>query len=173
MKSHLLWTATAILLIFAVGACASKRQFQEPTPEMREKIRTEMQKIINARDTNQDGLLTCDDIALNREILFKTADKNETLTLDIEEYYNLHWHDKLYIFLQLKDDDLNQDGVVTLEEFQERPDPFFFSADKDQDCILSPQELRAGMRSMMAEEGSRPRGGQRPGGGNRRRADTE
>lgn len=173
MKSHLLWTATAILLIFTVGACASKRQFQEPTPEMREKMRAEMQKTINARDTNEDGRLTCEDIALNREILFKTVDENETLTLDNEEYYNLHWHDKLYIFLQLKDDDLNRDGVVTLEEFQERPDPFFFSADKDQDCILSPQELKAGMRSMMAEEGSRPQGGQRPGGGKRRRADTE
>lgn len=173
MKLSPLWMAIGLILIFTVGACASKRQFQEPTPEMREKMRAEMQKTIKARDTNKDGRLTCDDIALNREILFKTVDENETLTLDNEEYYNLYWHDKLYIFLQLKDDDLNRDGVVTLEEFQERPDPFFFSADKDQDCILSPQELRAGMRSMMAEEGSKPPGGKRSGGGKRRRVDTE
>jgi len=149
--------------VLGVSACAPRRgNFDGPPPERMAEIRAEAQKQIAERDLNGDGILTCADTDIKRAELFQMVDEDGSKDLDAREYNALRWHDKLYVLLELPNDDKDGDGVVTLAELQARSDPFFNRVDVNQDCQVTPEELGLGFRPRRA-------GGESPGEGGGRR----
>lgn len=152
MKAKTIWIMSGLILIFALGACGPKRQrINDPLPELTPAMRDQIQQRLTFYDTNGDGIVSCDDVASRRVDLFKLVDKDENGGLDSGEYLDLRWHDKLYVLLELPNDDLNQDGMVSLEELQQRGDPFFGRIDIDRDCIITVEEYRVELRATSQE----------------------
>lgn len=170
MKANPIWIVGGLILIFAVAACGPTRQrIGGPLPELTPAMRDQIQQRLDFYDTNQDGIVSCDDVALRRADLFKLVDEDENGGLDSGEYMDLRWHDKLYVLLELSNDDLDQDGLVSLAELQQRRDPFFGRIDVDRDCIITVEEYRVELRSNQQERFRPQNTGQQRG--KRRRLD--
>ncbi|MHA1544088.1 MAG: hypothetical protein ACTSU8_03030, partial [Alphaproteobacteria bacterium] len=90
--------------------------------------------------------------------------------LDQREYMELRWHDKLYVLLELSNDDRDHNGQISLEEFQERSDPYFRRLDKDRDCIITVEEYRVELLTTEQERFRPQNTGQQRG--KRRRAEN-
>ena len=160
------WTG-AFALAAALVACAPKRDFERGQPPEGPSPEEMIQSRIAKSDIDKDGAFTCEDIFLVRAELFGKADADEDLFLDAGEYQTLKWHDTLYVLLEIDHDDEDNDGLVSLAEFQTRADPYFTRLDSNQDCIVSFEEMRAAVqaqRTQRSAEGGRP-----PGGGKRKR----
>lgn len=169
MKANPFLIVSGLILIFALGACGPKRQrIDGPLPELTPAMRDQIQQRLDFYDLNQDGIVSCEDTALRRSELFKLVDEDENGGLDSGEYMDLRWHDKLYVLLELPNDDLDQDGLVSLAELQQRGDPFFGRIDVDRDCIISVEEYQVELRSAQPEK-FRPEGTGGPRKGGKRR----
>ena len=105
-------------------------------------LREQLQQRLNSYDLNQDGIVSCDDVAIRRAELFTIVDEDKSGGLDQREYMELRWHDKLYVLLELSNDDRDHNGLISLTEFQERSDPYFRRLDKDRDCIITVEEYQ-------------------------------
>lgn len=162
MKAKPIWILGGLILIFALGACGPARQrIGGPLPELTPAMREQLQQRLNFYDLNQDGIVSCDDVAIRRAELFTIVDEDKNGGLDSGEYMELRWHDKLYVLLELSNDDRDHNGLISLTEFQERSDPYFRRLDKDRDCIITVEEYRVELRSTNQER-FRPEGtGQR------------
>ncbi|MEE8294547.1 MAG: hypothetical protein V3R64_02440 [Sphingomonadales bacterium] len=143
MKANPIWILGGLILIFALGACGPKRQrIGDPPPELTPEMREQLQQRLNSYDLNQDGIVSCEDVAIRRTELFTIVDEDKSGGLDQREYMELRWHDKLYVLLELSNDDRDHNGQISLEEFQERSDPYFRRLDKDRDCIITVEEYQ-------------------------------
>ncbi len=171
MKANPAWILGGLIVVFALGACGPKRpRFDDPPPELTPEMRDQIQQRLNFHDLNEDGAVTCADVAFKRAELFTLVDKDENGGLDSGEYMDLRWHDKLYVLLELPNDDLDKNGMVSLEEFQQRRDPFFGRIDTDNNCTISIEEYQLELRIAQQERFRLPDGGRPPG--KRRRANT-
>ena len=112
MKANPIWILGGLILVFALGACTERRpRFDDPPPELTPAMRDQIQQRLNFHDLNGDGAVTCMDVAFKRSELFTLVDKDENLALDSGEYMDLRWHDKLYVLLELPNDDLDKNGL--------------------------------------------------------------
>lgn len=172
MKAKPILILAGLILVFALGACGPKRRnFDDPPPELTPEMRDQVQQRLDFHDLNKDGAVTCGDVAFRRAEIFALVDEDETSSLDSKEYMDLRWHDKLYVLLELANDDLDKNGLVSLEELQVRRDPFFGRVDTDRDCIITVDEYRMELRTTEQERFRPPDGGgQRRG--KRRRAEN-
>lgn len=155
-QSMFVWTG-AFALAVMLAACAPKRDFERGSPPEGPPPEEKIQSWIAKNDVDKDGVFTCEDILLMRTELFENADADEDLFLDESEYQTLKWHNKLYILLEVDHDDEDNDGLVSLAEFQARADPYFTRLDSNQDCEVSFEEMRA---ELQAQRTQLPAGGE-------------
>ncbi|MEO0911833.1 MAG: hypothetical protein AAFY59_02420 [Pseudomonadota bacterium] len=108
-----------------------------------ERIRT----LFEAYDANEDGSLTQAEIDAGRASQFEAADTDATGGLTLEEYETL-WlevmRERMVDQFQRHDDD--GDGIVTVEEFNERTRNLVSRMDRNGDDALSRDDMRRGAR---------------------------
>lgn len=94
-------------------------------------------------DTNHDGVYTCEEWKSFMERLFASADKGKKGYLTREEFEQVKKADPTLAQAEFGYFDENQDGKVSRKEFVEKPSVFILRFDKNADCKVTPDELRA------------------------------
>jgi Ca2+-binding EF-hand superfamily protein len=108
-------------------------------------------------DLDKDGVVTCEEWKQYAADLFRQADADKDGQLTREEFQAVAEQDRLFVTADFDYFDADADGRVSLAEFADKPNPAFVLLDKDNDCRLTSDEMRAGA--------SRGEGHHRSGGG--------
>jgi EF-hand domain pair len=96
-------------------------------------------------DTNHDGVYTCDEWKSYMDRLFTSADRNHDGKLDPTEFATVQKADSTLAEADFGYFDENQDGKITRKEFVEKPSLFILRFDKNGDCRVTPDEIKAGL----------------------------
>jgi EF-hand domain pair len=94
-------------------------------------------------DANHDGVYTCDEWKSFADRLFTSADRNHDGKLDPSEFATIKKADATLADADFGYFDENQDGKITRKEFVEKPNAFILRFDRNGDCRVTPDELRA------------------------------
>jgi hypothetical protein len=94
-------------------------------------------------DENHDGIYTCEEWKSFMERLFKSADKNRDGSLSPSEFETVKKADATLADADFGYFDENQDGKITRKEFVEKPSAFILRFDRNGDCRVTPDEIRA------------------------------
>jgi hypothetical protein len=95
-------------------------------------------------DTNHDGVYTCDEWKSHLDRIFTLADRNRDGHLDASEFAAVRKADAALAEADFGYFDENQDGKITRKEFVDKPSEFILRYDKNGDCRVTPEEIRAG-----------------------------
>ena len=95
-------------------------------------------------DTNHDGVFTCEEWKSFMERLFVSADKGRKGFLTPKEFDSIKKADPGLADADFGYFDENQDGKISRKEFVEKPNVFILRFDKNGDCRVTPEELKAG-----------------------------
>ena len=96
-------------------------------------------------DTNHDGIYTCDEWKSYMDRLFTSADRNHDGKLDPSEFATVQKADSTLAEADFGYFDENQDGKITRKEFVEKPSLFILRFDRNGDCRVTPDEIKAGV----------------------------
>ena len=96
-----------------------------------------------AWDANHDGIYTCEEWKSFMDRLFASADKGRKGFLTRQEFDAVKKADPSLAEADFGYFDENQDGKVSRKEFVEKPSVFILRFDKNGDCRVTPEELRA------------------------------
>jgi len=94
-------------------------------------------------DANHDGVYTCEEWKGFMERLFVLADKGHKGFLTPQEFDSIKKSDPALADAEFGYFDENQDGKVSRKEFVEKPSVFILRFDKNGDCRVTPDELKA------------------------------
>ncbi len=94
-------------------------------------------------DANHDGVYTCDEWKSFADRLFTSADRNHDGKLDPSEFATIKKADATLADADFGYFDENQDGKITRKEFVEKPSAFILRFDRNGDCRVTPDEIRA------------------------------
>ena len=94
-------------------------------------------------DANHDGVYTCDEWKSFMDRLFKTADVNRDGNLSPSEFAAVKKADPTLADADFGYFDENQDGKITRKEFVEKPSAFILRFDRNGDCRVTADEIRA------------------------------
>jgi Ca2+-binding EF-hand superfamily protein len=94
-------------------------------------------------DSNRDGVYTCDEWKSFVDRLFTLADRNRDGNLSPSEFTTVQKADATLADADFGYFDENQDGKITRKEFVEKPSAFILRFDKNGDCRVTPDEIRA------------------------------
>jgi hypothetical protein len=94
-------------------------------------------------DANHDGIYTCDEWKKYADQLFSSADRNHNGTLDPTEFATVQKADAVLADADFGYFDENQDGKISRKEFVEKPSPFILRFDRNGDCRVTPDEIKA------------------------------
>jgi hypothetical protein len=95
-------------------------------------------------DTNHDGVYTCDEWKSFADRIFTSADRNRDGKLDPSEFETVRRADASLAEADFGYFDENQDGKITRKEFVEKPSAFILRFDRNSDCRVTPDEIKAG-----------------------------
>ena len=95
-------------------------------------------------DANHDGVYTCDEWKKHLDRVFTLADRNHDGRLDAAEFATVKKADPALADADFGYFDENQDGKVTREEFVSKPSEFILRFDKNGDCRVTQDEIKAG-----------------------------
>lgn len=115
-------------------------------------------RIMAKWDLDQDGEITCADAVQKQKQQFTSADLNGSDTLDVEEFKQAPWSNPAFAGEHLYLFDSNHDGIVSRQEFEDRPNAKFISMDRNQDCNISDSEIALMLsegKSMRASRGGK------------------
>ena len=96
-------------------------------------------------DTNHDGVYTCDEWKKFMDRIFTSADRNHDGSLSPAEFEVVTKADPTLADAEFGYFDQNQDGKITRKEFVEKPSAFILRFDKNGDCRVTPDEIKAGV----------------------------
>ena len=96
-----------------------------------------------AWDANHDGIFTCDEWKAFMERLFVSADKGHKGFLTPQEFESIKKADPSLAEAEFGYFDENRDGKISRKEFVEKPSVFILRFDKNGDCKVTPEELKA------------------------------
>jgi Ca2+-binding EF-hand superfamily protein len=96
-------------------------------------------------DTNHDGVYTCDEWKKFMDRIFTSADRNHDGSLSPAEFEVVTKADPTLADAEFGYFDENQDGKITRKEFVEKPSAFILRFDKNGDCRVTPDEIKAGV----------------------------
>ncbi len=96
-------------------------------------------------DANHDGVYTCDEWKSFMDRLFKSGDRNRDGNLSPSEFDAIKKADPALAEADFGYFDENQDGKITHGEFVEKPSVFILRFDRNGDCRVTPDELKAAM----------------------------
>jgi Ca2+-binding EF-hand superfamily protein len=94
-------------------------------------------------DTNHDGVFTCDEWKRFMEQLFASGDRNRDGSLSPAEFEAIKKADTSLADADFGYFDENQDGKISRKEFVEKPSVFILRFDRNGDCRVTPDELKA------------------------------
>jgi hypothetical protein len=94
-------------------------------------------------DTNHDGIFTCDEWKAFMDRLFTSADKNHKGFLNPQEFESIKNADPSLAEAEFGYFDENRDGKISKKEFVEKPSVFILRFDRNGDCRVTPDELKA------------------------------
>jgi hypothetical protein len=94
-------------------------------------------------DANHDGIYTCDEWKGHLDRLFTLADRNHDGNLDPTEFATVRRSDPTLADADFGYFDENQDGKITRKEFVGKPSEFILRFDKNGDCRVTPDEVKA------------------------------
>jgi hypothetical protein len=95
-------------------------------------------------DANHDGVYTCDEWKKHLDRIFTLADRNHDGRLDAAEFATVKKADPALADADFGYFDENQDGKITREEFVSKPSEFILRFDKNGDCRVTQDEIKAG-----------------------------
>jgi EF hand domain-containing protein len=95
-------------------------------------------------DANHDGVYTCDEWKKYADRLFTSADRNHDGNLDKAEFETIRKADPTLAEADFGYFDENQDGRITRKEFVEKPSAFILRFDRNGDCRVTADEIKAG-----------------------------
>ena len=96
-----------------------------------------------AWDANRDGVFTCDEWKSYADRLFTSSDRNRDGKLDPTEFAIVQKADATLADADFGYFDENQDGKITRKEFVEKPSAFMLRFDRNGDCRVTGDEIRA------------------------------
>jgi EF hand len=96
-----------------------------------------------AWDANHDGIFTCEEWKSFMERLFTSADKNRKGFLTRQEFESIKKADPSLAEADFGYFDENQDGKISRKEFVDKPSVFILRFDRNGDCRVTPDELKA------------------------------
>jgi Ca2+-binding EF-hand superfamily protein len=94
-------------------------------------------------DANHDGVFTCDEWKSHLDRIFTLADRNHDGRLDAAEFATVRRADATFADSDFGYFDENQDGKITRDEFVNKPSEFILRFDKNGDCRVTPDEMKA------------------------------
>jgi EF hand len=94
-------------------------------------------------DANHDGVYTCDEWKKYLDRMFTLADHNRDGSLDPKEFETIRHADHTLADADFGYFDENQDGKITRAEFIGKPSEFILQNDKNGDCRVTPDEMKA------------------------------
>jgi Ca2+-binding EF-hand superfamily protein len=94
-------------------------------------------------DANRDSVFTCDEWRSFADRLFTLADRNRDGRLDPSEFETVRKADAMLADADFDYFDENQDGKITRKEFVEKPSAFIIRFDRNGDCRVTADEIRA------------------------------
>jgi hypothetical protein len=97
-----------------------------------------------AWDANHDGVYTCDEWKGFMDRLFTSADRNRDGSLSPSEFATVQKADPTLADADFGYFDENQDGKITRKEFVEKPSAFILRFDRNGDCRVTADEIKAG-----------------------------
>jgi hypothetical protein len=134
-------TLTIFLLTNLIQLPSEAQQSPDQMPELRP---VDPLILFSRRwDINGDGISTCQEWKLFMVKVFHKADRNRNKVLEESEMSDVIAADPIFSDSSLGYFDTNNDGVVALTEFVDRPNPFFFVYDADKDCRVTRSEQDA------------------------------
>ena len=95
-------------------------------------------------DANHDGVYTCDEWKSYLDRTFTLADRNHDGNLDPSEFATVRKPGSPFADADFGYFDENQDGKISRKEFVNKPSEFILNYDKNGDCRVTPDELKAG-----------------------------
>ena len=98
-------------------------------------------------DANHDGVYTCEEWKSFMDRLFKSGDRNHDGSLSPSEFETIKKADPTLADADFGYFDENQDGKVTRSEFVDKPSVFIMRFDKNGDCRVTQEEIRAATKS--------------------------
>jgi Ca2+-binding EF-hand superfamily protein len=101
-------------------------------------------------DANHDGVFTCDEWKAFADRIFTSADRNRDGKLDPSEFATVQKLDRTLADSDFGYFDENQDGKITRKEFVEKPNAFILRFDRNGDCRVTGDEIKA---TLAAEAG--------------------
>jgi hypothetical protein len=94
-------------------------------------------------DANHDGVYTCAEWKSYLERMFNLADSNHDGRLDKKEFETVRKAASALADADFGYFDENQDGKITRSEFVTKPNEFILSHDRNGDCRVTPDEMKA------------------------------
>jgi len=94
-------------------------------------------------DRNHDGIVTCDEWKAYAAELFDAADANHDGFVDRNEYATIVSTDRMFQTVEFSYYDTNGDGKLDRAEFVEKPNAFILRFDRNGDCRVTGDEIRA------------------------------
>ena len=94
-------------------------------------------------DSNHDGIFTCEEWKSFMERLFASGDRNRDGSLSRAEFDAIKKADPSLADADFGYFDENQDGKISRKEFVEKPSAFILRFDRNGDCRVTPDELKA------------------------------
>jgi hypothetical protein len=94
-------------------------------------------------DANHDGVYTCEEWKSFMDRLFKSADRNHDGSLSPSEFETIRKADPALAEAEFGYFDENQDGKITRNEFVDKPSAFIMRFDRNGDCRVTPEEIKA------------------------------
>jgi hypothetical protein len=94
-------------------------------------------------DANHDGVYTCAEWKSFADRIFTSADRNRDGKLDQAEFATVQKIDPSLADADFGYFDENQDGKITRSEFVEKPNAFILRFDRNGDCRVTADEIKA------------------------------